>query len=212
MAAQEYRQPTMRGSSQAIEAANLPVVSEDTASPSVQRLYAQFRKAFSRPQVPGILQCFATHPPLLEHMMALAQSLLFIDGALDRQHKEMISVFVSSANQCTYCTDSHAYSFRTNGGSADALKAVLACDLESAVLTDRQQALLRFAQKVTENSQNITPGDVRQMRDAGWNDLQIAEAIHVTALFASFNRVVNAFGLPSQGLLRMFAEEEAHSE
>ncbi len=41
---------------------------------------------------------------------------------------------------------------------------------------------------------------------AGWSDLQITEAIHLTALFAGFNRVVNAFGLPSQELLKMFAE------
>ena len=39
------------------------------------------------------------------------------------------------------------------------------------------------------------------MRLAGWTDLQIAETIHVTALYATFNRVVNAFGLPSQNLL-----------
>ena len=41
------------------------------------------------------------------------------------------------------------------------------------------------------------------MREAGWTDLQIAEAIHLTALFASFNRVVNAFGLSSQEMLAM---------
>jgi hypothetical protein len=38
---------------------------------------------------------------------------------------------------------------------------------------------------------------------ADWTDLQIAEAIHVTALFAAFNRIVNSFGLPSQELLKL---------
>ena len=46
------------------------------------------------------------------------------------------------------------------------------------------------------------------MREAGWSDVQIAEAIHVTALFATFNRVVNAFGLPSQQLLRTLEPQE----
>jgi alkylhydroperoxidase family enzyme len=36
---------------------------------------------------------------------------------------------------------------------------------------------------------------------AGWNQQEIAEAVHITALFAYFNRVANAFGLPSQHLL-----------
>jgi alkylhydroperoxidase family enzyme len=39
------------------------------------------------------------------------------------------------------------------------------------------------------------------LRKAGWSDLQIAETIHTTALFAFFNRVVSGFGLPSQDLL-----------
>jgi hypothetical protein len=42
---------------------------------------------------------------------------------------------------------------------------------------------------------------VQNLRDQGWTDLQIAESIHLTALFATFNRVVNAFGLPSRQLL-----------
>jgi hypothetical protein len=42
------------------------------------------------------------------------------------------------------------------------------------------------------------------MHQSGWSELQIAEAIHVTALFATFNRVANSFGLRSQSLLALF--------
>jgi len=198
------------GASRPIEAANLPVVGEQTASPEVVRLYAQFRKDFGRPQVPGILKCFATHPPLLEHMMGLAQSMLFVDGALDRRHKEMLSAFVSAQNQCAYCTDSHGFSFRVHGGSPEALEAVVVCRLESEAITPPQRALLDFARKITQNSQAITPADVEEVRVAGWSDLQIAEMIHLTALFACFNRVVNAFGLPSQELLAIYERENEH--
>jgi len=207
MTTSEYQRTTESGASQPIEAANLTVVAEQTASPEVARLYAQFRNDFGRPQVPGILKCFATHPPLLEHMMGLAQSMLFVDGALDRRHKEMISAFVSAQNNCAYCTDSHGFSFRVHGGSAEALEAVVVCRLDSDAITPPQRALLDFARKVTENSQAIRPADIEELRAAGWSDLQIAETIHLTALFACFNRVVNAFGLPSQDLLAVYANE-----
>jgi alkylhydroperoxidase family enzyme len=36
---------------------------------------------------------------------------------------------------------------------------------------------------------------VQILRDNGWSDSQVAEAIYVIALFAFFNRVANAFGL-----------------
>jgi uncharacterized peroxidase-related enzyme len=200
-----------KGGSRPMTAANLPVVSEDNASPVVADLYAQFRKEFGREKVPGILQCFATHPPLLEHMMGLAQTMLFVDGALDRRHKEMISAFVSAQNQCAYCADSHGYSFRAQGGSEEALRAVMECRLESEAITSAQKVLLDFVRKITQDSQAICAADIEALRAAGWSDLQIAEAVHVTALFACFNRVVNAFGLPSQDLLANFEKDgEAH--
>jgi uncharacterized peroxidase-related enzyme len=191
-----------------MEARNLSLVSEQNASPEVARLYAQYREHFGRPQIPGIVRCFATHPPLLEHMLGIAQSMLFVDGALDRRHKEMLAAFVSASNRCAYCADSHGYFFRTQGGSLEALDAVMTCNLESPAMTHAQRTWLRFARKVTENSQAVTPTDIEELRAAGWNDLQIVETIHITALFASFNRIANAFGLPSQELLSTYLKEE----
>ena len=199
-----------QGVSPTLSAANLPLIQEETASPEVNRLFTKFRQDFGRPHVPGILRCFATHPPLLEHIMALAKELLFVDGALGRQNKELIAAFVSSVNGCDYCADSHACSFREQGGTPDTTKAVLACDLDSSALSPQQSTLLHFAGKITENSRAVAPEDIETMRAAGWSNLQLAEAIHITSLFAAFNRVVNAFGLPSQHLLRTFEQQEDH--
>jgi uncharacterized peroxidase-related enzyme len=182
-------------------AKNLPLVPESGASPEVASLYAQFRSRFGLAQVPGILQCFATHPPLLEHMMAMSESLLFSDGALTRRQKEMIATFVSSSNHCDYCSDSHGFFFRVHGGSVESLAALLACTLDAVTLTNAERALLEFVDVVNQGGESVSPASVQGLRDHGWTDLQIAEAIHLTALFATFNRVVNAFGLPSRQLL-----------
>ena len=206
---QDKRLAEQEGLQRMTQAANLPVVDENTASPEVRQLYQRFREGFGRPQVPGILQCFATHPPLLEHMLGLAKDMLFVDGALGRQNKELISAFVSATNRCAYCADSHAYAFRMQGGSQATVRAVLACDLPSEHITPQQRTLLEFARTITQDAQAVTPTDIERMRASGWSDLQIAETIHVTALFATFNRVVNAFGLPSQQLLDAFEPEEA---
>jgi uncharacterized peroxidase-related enzyme len=182
-------------------ARNLPLVSETDAPPEVAMLYAQFRSRFGLPQVPGILQCFATHPPLLEHMMAMSESLLFADGALNRRQKEMIATFVSSTNHCDYCSDSHGFFFRVHGGSTESLAALLACDLNAGTWTSAEHTLLEFVAAVNQGGESVSPAGVQRLRDHGWTDLQIAESIHLTALFATFNRVVNAFGLPSRQLL-----------
>jgi uncharacterized peroxidase-related enzyme len=188
--------------------ANLAVIEESVATDEVAVLYDYFRTHFGRPDVPGILKCFATHPPLLRHMMVISETLIFTDGALRRKDKEMIATLVSAQNSCPYCVDSHAFFLRMHGGSAGALAAIQANDLKSLELTQSEQALLRFVRKVNSNSHEVNAEDIALMKKAGWSELQIAEAIHITALFASFNRVANSFGLSSQGLLALYDDVE----
>jgi len=44
---------------------------------------------------------------------------------------------------------------------------------------------------------------VQALRNAGREEEQIAEAVYITALFAFFNRVADAFGAPAQNYLAM---------
>jgi uncharacterized peroxidase-related enzyme len=204
MAPDEDRQRAVAGmSGEGIAGPNLPLVEEAEACGEIAVLYESFKTQFGRSAVPGILKCFATHPPLARSMVDLAGNLLFVDGYLVRRQKEMIAALVSSQNGCPYCADSHGYSFREQGGSADALAAIQVNDLRSAALSEEERALLAFVEKLTHNSEKIRRADVEQLIAAGWSELQITEAVHVASLFAAFNRIANAFGLRSQGLLAM---------
>ena len=44
---------------------------------------------------------------------------------------------------------------------------------------------------------------MQRLRDAGYTEPQIAEAVYVTAMFAFFNRVADAFGISPPGYLEM---------
>jgi alkylhydroperoxidase family enzyme len=54
---------------------------------------------------------------------------------------------------------------------------------------------------VTEAAYRTTGDDVQKLRDHGWTEDQIAETVYVTAMFAFFNRVADAFGVPPQDYL-----------
>jgi hypothetical protein len=41
----------------------------------------------------------------------------------------------------------------------------------------------------------VTDEQVEHLREMGWTDEQLAECVYITALFAFFNRVADAFGL-----------------
>ena len=182
-------------------ATTIPIVEEDAATGAVAEAYADYRIRFRRDQVPGILKCFATHPPLLEQVIAMASRLLFTESHLSRKIKEMIATYISALNSCPYCFDSHASSLRTQGGSDELLQALSNANLDSTSLSLRDRRMLDFVGKVTIESYKISPADIDLMKGVGWDQQEIAEAVHITALFACFNRVANAFGLPSQNLL-----------
>ena len=61
---------------------------------------------------------------------------------------------------------------------------------------------MTYVELITNAASRSTPADVQKIRDAGWSEDQIAEAVYITALFAFFNRVADAFGVPAQDYLR----------
>lgn len=133
-------------------------------------------------------------------MLAIASNLLFVEGHLTRRTKEMIATYVSALNACPYCLDSHASFLHQQGGSKELLLALFTGDLTSPSITGKERSLLNFVAKVTDESYKISRDDIASLQDAGWREPQIAETVHMTALFACFNRVANTFGLASQQL------------
>jgi alkylhydroperoxidase family enzyme len=81
------------------------------------------------------------------------------------------------------------------------VNAILEGKLDQASLTPAERALLEYVEKVTNDAARTTHEDVQKLRDAAWTEDQIAEAVYDTAMFAFFNRVADAFGVPPQDYL-----------
>ncbi len=176
---------------------NLPLVDEGMANGEVRALFAHYRERFARPDLPGIVLCFATNSVLLKGMLEIAENFLFCESLLSRRHKEMIATYVSERNACPYCADSHGALLRAQGGSPEMACALRRGDLDAQLFTSAEVALLKFTGKVNANSSDVTPADVEATMSAGWTEPQVAEAVHVVALYAAFNRIASGFGLPS---------------
>ena len=85
------------------------------------------------------------------------------------------------------------------------MQAIARGDLDGAGLTPAERTLLDYVTRVTEAAYRTTDEDVQALRDHGWTEPQIAEAVYITAMFAFFNRVADAFGIAPQGYLEMNA-------
>ena len=83
------------------------------------------------------------------------------------------------------------------------MQALAQGDLAGAGLSDAERGLLEYVSKVTEAAYRTTHENVQKLRDLGWTEPQIAEAVYITAMFAFFNRVADAFGIEPQNYLEM---------
>lgn len=68
-------------------------------------------------------------------------------------------------------------------------------DIEKANLDEKHRLLLGFVETITRHAYRVTDEQVQGLRDVGWSDEQIAEAVYDTALFNLFVRLADAFGI-----------------
>jgi alkylhydroperoxidase family enzyme len=81
------------------------------------------------------------------------------------------------------------------GQDQETVAAIRRADLDHASIASEERVLLGLVKLLTQHAYRCQDEDVAKVRRAGWTDPQIAEAVYVTALFAFFNRVADAFGL-----------------
>jgi alkylhydroperoxidase family enzyme len=74
-------------------------------------------------------------------------------------------------------------------------RAIRAGDLDQAPLPQAERLLLDFIGTLTRHAYRITDRQVQGLRDVGWTDPQIAEAVYVGALFSLFVRLADAFDI-----------------
>ncbi len=73
-------------------------------------------------------------------------------------------------------------------------------DLDAADLSGPERLLLDFVATITKHAYRVTDEQVQALRDSGWTDEQIAEAVYDTALFNLFVRLADTFGIEPPAL------------
>lgn len=81
------------------------------------------------------------------------------------------------------------------GGNDELADAIAEGKLDSPLIGDKERALLRYVEKLTLHQSQLRDTDAQALRAAGWTDEELFEASFVTALFAFFTRMADAYGL-----------------
>lgn len=141
--------------------------------------------------VPNVFLALAHRPEEFRAFFAYHEALMEKDTGLTKAEREMIVVAVSGINNCQYCVVAHGAILRIR--AKDPLIAdQVAVNWRKADLTDRQRAMLAYAEKVTMAAFQIGDADHQALRDAGFDADEIWDIGAIAAFFGMSNRMANA--------------------
>lgn len=141
--------------------------------------------------VPNVIKAYSFDDAKLRGFSALYNDLMLAPSGLSKLEREMIAVVVSSANHCYYCLVAHGAAVRQLSGNPE-LGERLVFNYRTAELTEKQMAMLDFADKLTRAPHTIVEADRAALRAAGFSDRDIWDIANVAGFFNMSNRVASA--------------------
>ncbi|MGC8465401.1 MAG: peroxidase-related enzyme [Acidimicrobiales bacterium] len=139
--------------------------------------------------LPNIYRALAHRPDEFRAFFAYHDALMRSPSGLSHAEKELIVVSTSARNQCLYCVIAHGAILRIRSGKAH-LADQVSVDPSSAGLSNREEAILTYAHKVSQHANTVEPSDFRPLYDVGCDDNDIWIIGSIAAFFALSNRLV----------------------
>jgi RNA polymerase sigma-70 factor (ECF subfamily) len=153
--------------------------------------FAFFREQFGF--IPNIYRAQTLRPDVLEAEAGAIRAVLLSEDALTRVQKECILLVVSAANRNTYFVAVHGEIVR-GLGIAEEESDQIAVDHQRAHLAAPNKALLDFARKLAIEPAVFRLEDMQTLRQHGFSDEQILEAVVMTALTCFLNTLQVGLG------------------
>lgn len=174
----------------------------EDATGKLKKLYT--RVTGPNNNVDNIMMAHSLRPHSMEGHMAIYKNVLHHTGnTIPKWFLEVLGVWVSSLNDCSYCVEHHFSGLqRLLGDEArgQSIRAAIeARDPAKAPLDAAQQAAMGYARKLTEAPASLVEEDVEALRQAGFDDGEILEINQVSAYFSYANRTVLGLGCSTKG-------------
>ena len=149
--------------------------------------------------VPNVFLAFARRPAEWRAFFAYHDALMVPESVgresgLSKGDREMIVTTTSAANNCLYCVVAHGAILRIYEKKPLVADQV-AVNYRKADISPRQRAMLDFALKVCNQSDQVEDADFAALHAHGFNDEDIWDIAAITAFFGLSNRMASFSGM-----------------
>ncbi len=141
--------------------------------------------------IPNVFLALARRPAEWRAFFAYHDALMLREeSGLSKGEREMIITTTSAANHCLYCVVAHGAILRIYE-KKPLLADQVATNYRKADITPRQRAMLDFAMKVCQHSDELADADFTALHAHGFSDEDIWDIGAITAFFGLSNRMAN---------------------
>ncbi|MCG8382408.1 MAG: carboxymuconolactone decarboxylase family protein [Gammaproteobacteria bacterium] len=166
----------------------IPLTNPDAVPGDHKALFDQINGAFG--VVPNMFRAIGNSPAALESLWTSFGALG--KGKLNAKLGEQIAVLVADINRCEYCLAAHTALGQKAGASVEEMALAQAGQSSDP----RTQAALDFSAKLVKNRAKVSQADVQAVRNAEFDDAEIAEILAHVALNVFTNYTNVAFDVP----------------
>lgn len=149
--------------------------------------------------VPNVFLALARRPAEWRAFFAYHDALMVPESVgresgLTKGDREMIVTTTSAANNCLYCVVAHGAILRIYEKKPLVADQV-AVNYRKADISPRQRAMLDFAMKVCQKSDEIDDSDFAALHAHGFSDEDAWDIAAITAFFGLSNRMASFSGM-----------------
>ena len=125
----------------------------------------------------------------------MIQKYLLDETTLSYDIKESIALLISVENGCKMCVDVHKGIAKMLGLSGERIEEVLQ-GVDAIHTSDEEKALLNFCIRASKKENyKILKEEIDALKDMGYSDTQIIEAVAIAGYFNYINTLSNVFAL-----------------
>lgn len=125
----------------------------------------------------------------------MIQKYLLDETTLSYDIKEAIALFISVENGCKMCVDVHKSIAKMLGLTDERIEQILQ-GIESIDTDAKEKALLNFCIRASQkDNYKILKEEIDALKEMGYSDVQILEAVSITGYFNYINTLSNVFAL-----------------
>jgi alkylhydroperoxidase domain protein len=132
--------------------------------------------------------------PALVQRTGLFNITMRSTGGASNAERELAATAASRVNGCVYCASVHAQRYVQYAKKPEMMQRLLDDGVRAPIEDPREQAIVNFAVRLTEDPAGINASNIQPLRDAGLTELEIYDIAQSAAMFAWANRLMQTLG------------------